>query len=671
MAIRLNTVEYAFPQIITTQAAGVVGNFSQIVVEIPELTNRSFVSAFADVTVMDQQAAAASPTSFSFGIRCSSYGGQGTFLNQTLTTTVANSGEHMSYHLLFDVSSQFINNFKTTNASYVIDASFAVAVNATNNKACKLVLTYEYDDSASARVKTVRIPLESSTGSLNHILNSIKGMGDGGYDIPALDTFLPEASKAYKDIFFESWTNESALLATVQNPSLGWSLDAEAADYDGSHNSTLISARLIRRIWQRKNMTTNAPHLFKAMCTSTSSMPYSHHGALLNVTYTYDEATTSRVMNSLMLAAADEVGYPGGTSSADMSRFKRALSIPDANPTLETSGILCSYIDAAAVTTNIRVGNQAFTAYTNVATVVCGGFMFYHNFDASSRNGKGVSLSPHGEFTLDFYTTSATAGSRGTNFSALMYLNYSSDKSSLPGGSSNNPHTVIPWFCNIQATAALVTTITKQPIDIPEHDRWIMGLVPVLSSAGGVVTPFYQYFSAKLDTSTSDGAGWADLYIGTGSMDSEYAPVINFARARKEFRRWPYDSDNARMYLEKSRSFRFGGSSAATRFASYWPVTYHTLTTTVSGDVSGYTGNGAGINIHAFDDTFLKETIYEGSTNIGGSFSFPWYNPSINIYVAAIQDSTHKGVYYGNINSSANINFGSVTMNGIPSSWVF
>ena len=123
MAKSLNTVEYAFPQINTTTAAGVVQNFSQITVDIPETTNRTFVSAFADVFTLDAVTTAASPTSWSLGVRV---GGSGAFLNQTVTDTITNSGENMSFHFIFDVSSQFKTNFTST--SHVVDASFALAV---------------------------------------------------------------------------------------------------------------------------------------------------------------------------------------------------------------------------------------------------------------------------------------------------------------------------------------------------------------------------------------------------------------------------------------------------------------------------------------------------------------------------------------------------------------
>lgn len=665
MALRLNTVEYAFPQILTTTASGVVQNFSQITVDIPETTNRSFVGAYADVFMTDAQATIGNDiTAWSLGLRV---GGTGAFLNQTVTNTIADSGENMSFHMLFDVSSQFISNF--TSASHVVDASFAITAISSNNTSCKLVITYQWDDTDQTRIKTVRIPLESSTGALSATLQNIQGGGTGNewQNVPALNTFLPEASKAYKDIFFETWVNETTTAATTPNPSLGYALDAEAVSWDGAHEDVGVTARLYRRIWQRKDMNTATSHAFKAS-TANAQMPFRMLGALLNVTYTYYEPDTSIVMSSIVLAGADEIGRPGSTTDADKSRFKRQLSIPENNPVLKQSGLLFSFIDSAAVTMNVRVGAQAYTAYSNVATLVGGSFMFYHNFDASSRKGAGVTLSKTGDFTIDWYTGSQTAGSTGANVSALMYLNYVADKSTLPGGSANHTHTVVPLFKNTAANT-LLNIVTKQIIDIPETNRWITSVCPVLSYNNLTAAANYVIYSAELDTSTSAAAGWVDLYVGQIVADAELAFIISFSRARKDFRRWPLDTDADRMFLEKSRSYRFQ-MSGTSWFSSNWYISYHTQTNYVSGNVSGYTGGGAGIPIYVYDSEYLKELVYESSTNAGGGYGFTWYNASTNFLVGAYQDSTHQGTIRGTGDTSLNIAFGGST-GATPTSWVF
>ena len=516
-----------------------------------------------------------------------------------------------------------------------------MAVQSSNNTTCKLVVTYQWDDADQWRVKTVRIPIESSTGALGRLPANI--MGPGLKNVPALDSFLPEASISYKDIFFESWVNESTnAAATPLWPRLYFSLDGEASSNDIGHQNTLISSRLYRRIWRRLDMSTNIEHEFKASTDTSLNMGFYCMPAVLNVTYTYWEPSTLRVLNSVVLAAADEVGFPGATTSTSASRFKRQLNIPEANPVLVRSGVLFSFIEnaTAAVNFNVKVGAQsAYTTYRTMppGLVVCGGFFFMHNFDASSRAGQGIALSPTGSFFVDWYTTSVTAGSTGSNVSALLYLNYTCDKSTLPGGSANHMHTVIPHFFSHQATATIEQVVTKQPIDIPEVNRWVSGIVPVLSTwtPGTAQSPSSVVFSAQLDSSTDWGSGWTDLYAGTISMSQEFSPQLSFARARDSFRRWPFDSDTDRMYLEKSRSFNFQKPVVA-NFGSYWYISYHTMVTNVSGTLSNYTGNGGNIPITVYDESAWKNmVIYDATTNVGGTFSFPWYNPSINISAQA------------------------------------
>ena len=672
MALRLNTIEYAFPQTTATQsfAAGAIQQFSQITVTIPETTNRTFISAYVDVFTQDMQTAAASPTSRNFDFRV---GGTGGYLKNLATSTLTNSGEHQSYHFLLDVSSQFITNF--TGTSQVVDASFSIATIVSNNTSCKLVITYQWDDVDNNRIKTVRIPIESSTGGLNQILQN--PTGGTYYQIPLLDTFLPEASKAYKDIFFETWTNEGTnTAATPLNPHLSFALNSEAGAPDASHANTQISARAYRRIWQRKDLSTNTYNQFKAKTDASANMAFYTMPTVLNVTYTYWEPSTSRVLNSVVLAGADEVGYPGATTSTSLSRFSRPLHISENNPVLKQSGVFFSLIDSgtSAVGFNVKVGNQpAFTKYNVMPAgiVGCGGFYFMHNFDSSSRGGQGLTLSNVGQLVIDWYTDSVTAGSTGTNVSALLYLNYECDKSTLPGGSANHMHTVVPLFFQQAVVSTIQQLVTKSPIIIPENNYWISGIVPTFTQVtyGTSQTPSYVVFSAQRDSSTDWGAGWEDLYVGTISMSSEVSPMLSFARARDSFWRWPDESDTYRMDLEQRRVFKYQKPLTA-QFGSYWYITYHTMITNVNGTVTGYQGDGSNIYIEAHDETAWDDMmIYEGSTNIGGTFAFPWYNPSINILVSAYENTTHSGIYRGPVNASANITF---QTSGISqTSWVF
>jgi hypothetical protein len=227
-------------------------------------------------------------------------------------------------------------------------------------------------------------------------------------------------------------------------------------------------------------------------------------------------------------------------------------------------------------------------------------------------------------------------------------------------------HTIIPLIAPSEAASLVIRNISICPASIPEKDFWVSGMCPIIIYMNNAATG-YIYLSAELDSSTSIGAGWADLYIGMISSDAEMGPIISYARARKEFKRWPYDTDTERMEITKTRTFRIG-RSVALPLSCYCPITYHTITNYVSGKVIGYIGDGSGISINVRDNDYLNEIIWEGSTNIGGSWNFNWYNSSTNVTVESYQDETHKGICKGCVDTSLNITF---SKSSYPTAYTF
>ena len=679
MALRLNTVEYCLSQKVDT-SLGIGGSclFPVQNIYIPETSGRTFVSAFVDLAIQDSGIAATTPTSASCGIRL----GTNAITKFGINDTMTNSGENQSFHFIFDVSSIFTNQFPITSTLQTVDVSCAMSVvTSTANHTAKLVITYTYDDtdpSNNIRIKTVRIPIESSTGGLGSTLAALGNVTIP--QVPALDYFLPEASKAYRDIWFESWCNTSTQAATAPNPYMTWELDNDTSvlvtsGNDLPHEDTLVSAVLYRRIWKRAwnvDISTNIEHTFKAAITSTANMPFRHMGVVMYVTYEYYEPDTTRVLNSLMMAGADEFGAPGAATSTEITRFTRKLIIPDNNPILKHSAVQFSYIDANDVSMYVRVGYQpAFTAYTNgVNNVVCGGYTFIHRFDASSRGGQGVTLTKDGSLYVDWYTQYVTPqGVTGTNVSALLYLNYEADKSSLPGGSANNPKTILT-LGKQYTSSSFTTKWYAKPIPIPEPRYWLMGLCPVITTIkwGTTQTPDFITFDAQKDASTSSGGGWENLYAGYMNLDSETAWTMNYSRARDSFRRWPLDTDTDRMDISQRRQFRFQRNLAVNAFNNYWITSYHTITNYISGVITGYAGTGVGIPVRVYDNIW-DMMIIDTSTATGGQWGFYWYNSSTNFIVEAYEDATHHGGTEGKYDTSLNIAFGG--SGGTPTSWVF
>jgi hypothetical protein len=337
-AIRTKTVEYAWVQDTASVAAGTVRTLTARTINIPETTNRTFRSVYIMSHIQSDNTTAASPTSIAYGFGIDAVA----FSTKSVSDTMTTSGENEAYTFYTDVTAYFVTNF--TGTSHTVRLTTNMAVAATTNVSAKLIITYEYDDSETTRLKTVRIPVASSTST---ITTSLAQIGQ----VPDLDDFLPEASKTYRDIFFETHVNEGTVAAVAGNPTLTFALDAEGGTADGAHMDDQNSARYYYRIWSRTDMTTSDPHAFKA-ATSNLSMPFPGLSATLVVTYEYNHTNSTRIMNSLVVPATSPGGFPGGTVPADQSRSEVKFYIEEPGTiTSTTSGVNFFFSDD---------GNQIF-----------------------------------------------------------------------------------------------------------------------------------------------------------------------------------------------------------------------------------------------------------------------------------------------------------------------
>jgi len=206
MAIRSKTIEYGFPQSTASVATNTLRTFTALTVFVPENTTRNIRSAIIEYSVFDNQTASASVTSVIMGVQINAVAVN----NTTVTQTIANSGENQSFVFSSNVTAYFVTNF--TGTSNTVTPFLTVVGNITCNASAKLILTYDFEDAAqTTRIKTVKIPIDGNTGSLT---TTLANLGGTATQIPALDTFLPESTKVYRNIFFE-WTTHTGTTAAA------------------------------------------------------------------------------------------------------------------------------------------------------------------------------------------------------------------------------------------------------------------------------------------------------------------------------------------------------------------------------------------------------------------------------------------------------------------------
>ena len=239
MALRTKTIEYAFPLNTASVASATLRTFTAITVNIPETTSRTFRSVIVDFSSQDGGAAAASTTAILTNVQI----GAVAVSANTVTQTITNSGENQSFHFLRDATAYFQTNF--TGTSQTVTVGITNTGNVTQNASAKIIITYEYDDSAATtRIKTVKIPIDGNNGALTNAYVNVGGLAS---QIPALDTFLPEASKVYRSIFFEMLVHTGASVVTTSTLDVSYNGGA-ATVADLTYASTLNTDISYRRI---------------------------------------------------------------------------------------------------------------------------------------------------------------------------------------------------------------------------------------------------------------------------------------------------------------------------------------------------------------------------------------------------------------------------------------
>jgi hypothetical protein len=637
MALRTKTIEFAFPYATASVATAVARDFTSMTVYIPETTSKTFRSVILEMSYVDNQNAAANQTAVLQGISLAAVARS----DATVTQTITNSGENQSFIVTRDVTAYFTTNW--TGTSMACGARLTVTGIATINATAKLIITYEYDDtSATTRIKTVKIPMDGSNGNMT---GSLVNMGALANQYPNLDTFLPEASKVYRDIFFETYghTNASSDSGGVI---FNMRFDGTTTLASGIFEDQLLSDRWFKRIDKLLgSVTTSATHNVEVSVGNTSSNFPCTCGVLV-VTYEYDHSASTRIINSIQLPALDEAGWVGGTALADESRYQRDIYIEEPGTiTLVQSGVMLTFIDAGAVTLNFAVGGQAYRTYTQPASVRCGCMTITRRIDSGETGGiAGVTLARgKNQITYDFYTTSATAGNIGSNLTGLLLLNYTSDKATAGDGAHN--HTT-QWLSRPYSTGDLVQKISYTPTavpNIPETDYWLTNSgfqINMLTSGTGAAALGLAY-SGEIDAGESYAGGWVDFYTALYATDSEIGVSQIFFRTRSAFRRWPGDPDVERLNIETSRSLRFDCNvTAATCHAAIQFVTYHSITATIAGTISG--SAGATVQIRAFSVS-NDEEIGSTSRTGNGAYSLTWYDNTTAVYVVAYESTTLKG----------------------------
>ena len=629
MATRLKTVEYTMP-VLASMVDNTLTALTSITISLPEApSGTDFKSVIALVSAMQTASAGGNITirrvDFSVGGATA-----GTHTNSDLYT---GSGEDVFVFHAANMTSHFVANW-TTGTSKTFAASVLINGNATaaafTNVNVTIYITYEYDDTATTQIKTVRIPLNAPVGALG-----TAKPGTALDTIPNLSTELPEASKVYRSSYITLQGMRSSNVTT--DATITMQLDNTTAITSGDFEGRGATNYFMRYVWDCSAVLNTASTMGFFAWGSVANMWF-HMQAWLTITYEFDATSSNDVYVSLMLPM--EISSPmGGTTSSDYQRGNREFFIEEPGTVTTKNIAFYSFWDQAAALAglNQRIGTGSFVTYTpNDASAVIAG-----SNAAMIRNDTAFTLT-RGRNSLNWDVYRTDTVDLGFNTSGFWIANYTAGKPSTGYGAAN--HTVF-WNLNafFDGASNVIRTIPAIAPVLPETDRFYTAIgtryfyfTDSTGNAAGVTVQVERL-------AAEGGIQWESAYTDIGATDPETGLHSTFSQIRSLFRRWEDDvyADPSRMNLQTARRWRTVLANRANSF-DYLDLifTYHSITFTVSGDITGSSGGTVTISLHRASN---GEKILETSRVGDGAYSLTWYDNTENVYTEAYESSTKIG----------------------------
>lgn len=622
MATRLKTVKYSFP-VLTNLTNNTLTNVPQITVHLPESGTKTIRKAWVEVTMDDIiTATGGSVTTSTVNLRLGAAG----YTSTTNGNTKGNTGENISWQFTRDFTSHFTTNWTGTSMTCDVQVQTNHSTGTTQgmvNVCVVLYVTYEYDDTSTTQLKTVQIPLNAPRTTLPTSKTS--------HDtVPALDTYLPEASKVYRNIAIVMQGNTQSNSTT--DFSVSFELSALGVHTTQLYEGALNSDRWSRYVWNITSyITTNVTHTFNMW---SSIAAFNAPMAWLEVTYEFDASTTTSVMNSLMLPM--EIDSPmGGNNAADFQRSTRELWVQEPNPVRQRLAFFLNWQATANESgLNARIGTGSFLAYTvSGSGLVCGnkGLMIRDDDPTGVPFARGRNT-----LQMDIYNTSTTQ--RGGNVGGFWLINYTSDVATDGPGTHN--HTVLwPVFTQGTANQAQQYITTADAPNIPDPHYFITALGFNLNFMQQTTQ---QGMTIKAERLVAEGGLiFERVYADVSQHDNEMGIYDIWCQARSFFNRWVGDTDDSRIDVETARRYIVNSSNTSTWLNHLtMMLTYHSITSTVSGTISDSDGTTVTIGLHR---EATGEKVLETTRSGNGAFSFTWYDNTEDVYVDAYEKATHKG----------------------------
>lgn len=659
--MRTKTVRYAFETHLanlatnTTLGTATRHDFAAITVEIPETGSRTFLSVVAVLTWRDAFTTAGTEVT---GVRLGSKVGAAAFIDLDRSFTQTDTGDHLLDVWTLDITGNFTTNFgagATQTCQIGVAVSSDVASNIGGGITCELLITYEFDDDVgTTRVQSIGIPIQSGPTfmSTSHVEIGVTGgtVGAPANQIPALDTYLEESGKTYKQAFI---VLESSCAGQATTDFASYvQIDATAEVARATIEQALSTNAPTKDIFTYDTTThsTASAHAFKMR--SDLANRFSCIGGVLWVTYTYNKSTSTRVMAQQLIPFTqydvdNESLAKGGNPSVGVDPLALQAIFDVQEPgtiTLKQSATMFVHDNGAGAPTSfvIAAGGQANRTYT------CGSFThtpIVHRGDHSS----GWTIARGRNVWNILYHINGTQ--KLGSMQAYALVTYSAD---VPAAGTEAKARAVNFFGK-----TFETTLTQTS--------------SVAASGGGQRVPTldagYSIQGAFIDGTLRLNAGTCLINMAVDIATGEYEngtitnPILAFPIVKviagngselccysfkvpvtRRFKRRNDTLVNG-LDIEVAREWYYILGAAALSSWTTW-ITYHAISYTVSGTLYiNHVASGGTVKVYAINPDSTREFIAQGTAAFSGSigaFSIPVPDNTRN-YVAEHHNASNHG----------------------------
>ena len=553
------------------------------------------------------------------------------------SATLGNTGENWGGVFgPLDYTAHFTTNYGTvTSKSVTVTQTTNVSTGTTPGTRgvyAWFEVTYTYSDTEANRIETICIPYESSTTTLTTTANTtfctipqLTGTGGwlNGYGSPVV---------RHRWIEVKGNCNNTN---TTTDHRLTCRFDTGANVVLPTRESVLASDTVQLYQIDASALDTATTHTFQIW----NSLASRWANLIVNeyVTFEYAVSGTTEILNYLEIPIEFNSPTPGRTST-NSHRLSRETIIPEPTTiTMRNCAVELSYNCNASATMQMKVGSQAsYRGYAMTSNVCAGAFMFQHRIDSGSASGSALTLAKgSNNIVIDLYRSEGAP----TNTTGLIKLLYSSGVPS--GGVDDHTHMVSKLMRQQSFTTTRDDILTSQSFSIPETNYWIRSanLQYTLWTPASIMSMLSQ---ARYVSGEGPGDGWGTLFQDVYLAYPDLAYTSWNTSLRELLNVYPNDPADL-MNIEIARSFRTSLTTASS-FGIKWLVGYHSITSTVSGTISGSAGGTVAIALFRKESNGTYVLADSTSRSGNGSYSFVVYDDSTQYFVDAYESSTYKGV---------------------------